>query len=362
MVVRAVIAALFVALGVADTALARQSRDLSSDARRAKEKTAAAQTGTRASRKNASIAGRVIDADGAAAEGARVAVYAVRDGAPAAVVGTAISSYDGRYEVAGLPAGLFVVGVTPQRIRGYGGDSRRLAAPAVETLYPGTTDRLKAQPVVVFDGLPTEGIDVWLEPAAQRYSISGRVFWPDGGTIENLVIEYGGPDNVHHGIWYVSDPGGLFTVEGASRGTYVLLARADTSKGPLIGIAATDVFNDSVQDVRVTLRQPGTIEGRLVIEGAAGPDPAALRLTPTQTLLTLSPLYPVAEATPDASGRFTMPQLLGEFTITVRGLPPGWRVRRVTRTGATLPDNQVTVLPGERVNGIEVVIASSTTP
>jgi hypothetical protein len=65
--------------------------------------------------------------------------------------------------------------------------------------------------------------------------------------VENLVIEHGGPDNVRHGIWYVSDPGGLFTVEGTSRGTYVLLARADTSQGPLMGIAATDVFTDSVR-------------------------------------------------------------------------------------------------------------------
>jgi hypothetical protein len=341
MVVRAVIAALVVAT--------------SSDA--------FGQTGTRASsRKSASIAGRVIHADGAAAESARIAVYAVREGAPAAVVGTAISSYDGRYEVTGLPAGRFVVGVTPQRIRGYGGDSRRPATPPVETLYPGTTDRMQAQPIVVFDGMPTEGIDVWLEPAAQRYSISGRVLWPDGVAVENVVIEYGGPDNVRHGIWYVSDPGGLFTVEGVSRGTYVLLARADTSNGPLLGIAATDVFNDSVQDLRLTLRQPGTIEGRLVIEGAAGPDPATLRLTPMQMLLTLSPVYPVVEATPDASGRFTLTQLLGEFTMTVRGLPPGWRVRRVTRSGAVLTDNSVTVLPGERVTGIEVVMASSATP
>ena len=340
MIIRAVIAALVVVFSLDATALDAQ---------------------TRTPRKGASIAGRVIHADGAAAEGARVAVYAVREGAPAAVVGTATSSYDGRYEVTGLPAGRFVVGVTPQRTR-FGGDSRRLATAVVETLYPGTTDRMKAQPVVVFDGTPTEGIDIWLEPAAQRYSISGRVFWPDGLPVENLVIEYGGADNVHHGIWYVSDPGGLFTLEGTSRGTYVLLARADTPKGPLIGIASTDVSNDSVQDVRIALRQPGTIEGRVVIEGAAGPDPATLRLTPVQMLLTLSPLYPVVEAAPDASGRFTMTPLLGEFTISVRGLPPGWRVRRVTRGSAALPDNQVTVLPGEQVNGIEVVIASSATP
>ena len=318
-----------------------------------------AQSSAGASRKNATIAGRIIHADGAAAEGARVAVYALREGAPAGVVGTATSSYDGRYEVTGLPAGRFVVGVTPQRIRGYGGDSRRLTSPPVETLYPGTIDRMKAQPIAVFDGTATEGIDIWLEPAAQRYSISGRVSWPDGVDIEKFVIEYGGPESVHRGIWYVTDPGGLFTVEGASRGTYILLARADTPQGPLIGIAATDISDDSIQDVRITLRPPGRIEGRIVIEGAGGPDPSSLRVTPTQALLTLSPLYPVTDATPDSAGRFAMPDLLGEYTIAVHGLPPGWRVRRVLRAGAASPGNHVSVLAGERVTGVDLVIGSA---
>jgi hypothetical protein len=65
--------------------------------------------------------------------------------------------------------------------------------------------------------------------------------------------------------------------------------------------------------------------------------------------------------TPDADGRFTIPELLGEFTLTVRGLPSGWRVRRVSRSGTALPDNRLTVLPGERVTAIEVAIASSAT-
>ena len=351
MIFRAMMAALLIVACAPDAAWASQSRGATT-----------ARNGTPAARKSASIAGRIIHADGTAAEGARIAIYAIREGAPAAVVGTATSSYDGRYEVTGLPAGQFAVGVTPQRTRAFGGDSRRLTTPAVETLYPGTTDRMQAQPVTVFDGVPTEGIDVWLEPVARRYSISGRVFWPDGTSIERFVIEYGGPEKVHHGVWYVTDPGGLFTVEGVSRGTYVLLARAETANGPLIGIASTDVSNDSVQDVRIALRQPGTIEGRLVIEGETGPDPATLRLTPVQSLLTLSPLYSVEEAIPDRSGRFTMSQLLGEFTIEVRGLPPGWRVRRVTRAGAALTNNHLTVTSGERVTGIEVMISSSAAP
>src|SRR5687768_1803381 len=345
MVVRAVAAAVLIAAGLEPAAVA-QRRD------------AAAAQSARAARKNGSIAGRVIHADGVAAEGARVAVYAMREGAPAGIVATATSAYDGRYQVNNLPAGEFAVGVTPQRIRGFGGDSRRLTSTPVETLYPGTTDRLKAEPVEVFDGTATEGIDVWLEPAARRYSISGRTLWPEGAPVERVVIEYGGSD-VHPGIWYVDDPGGLFTIEGASRGTYVLLARADTPNGPLMAIAATNVVNDSVHDVRLTLREPGSIEGQLVIEGTAGrPDPSTLRLTPVQARLTLSPLYPVADAAPDSTGRFTMPYLLGEFTIAVNGLPPGWRVRRVTRGGVILPEHRITVMGGERVTSIEVLVGN----
>jgi hypothetical protein len=315
-----------------------------------------AQRGARPISKHASIAGRVIHADGAAAEGARVAVYALREGAPASIVGTAVSAYDGRYEVGGLPAGEYAVGVTPQRLRGFGGDSRRLTSPPVETLYPGTTDRMKARPVTVFNGVATEGIDIWLEPAAQRYAISGRVTWPEGLDPTSLVIEFGGPDAVHKGIWYVHDPGGLFTIEGASRGTYVLLARGETHTGPLVGVAATDVFNDSVHDVRLALRSPGAIEGRLILEGGAPPDVGNLRITATQKLLTLSPLYPPDEAALNSAGQFTLPNLLGEYTLTVAGLPAGWRIRRVTRTGAALPDQRIAVPAGERVTGIEVVV------
>src|SRR5688500_19287600 len=75
--------------------------------------------------RTASIAGRIIHADGTAADGARVAVYAVREGAPAAIVGTTTSAHDGRYEVTGLPAGEFTIGVTPQKAGGFGGDSSR---------------------------------------------------------------------------------------------------------------------------------------------------------------------------------------------------------------------------------------------
>src|SRR4029079_8510245 len=127
-------------------------------------------------------------------------------------------------------------------------------------------------------------------------------------------------------------------------------------------LCAPEGSNDSGLDVRIVLRQPGSIEGRVVVEGNSGPEPAALRLIPTQTLLTLSPLYPVPEVTPEQNGRFSLSDLVGEFTIAVRGLPSGWRVRRVTHAGTVLPENRVTVRAEEHVTGVEVVITSSAAP
>lgn len=313
-----------------------------------------------AARRTASVAGRVIQTNGMAARNARIAIYAVREGAPAAVVGTATSSYDGRYEVTGLPAGTFLVGVTAQQVSGFGGAQRPATAP-IETFYPGVAVRSEAQPITVFEGVAAEGIDVWLAPAPQRFNISGRIFWPDDVELENLAIEYGGPGILRRGLWYVSDPGGLFTIEGVSQGTYVLLARADTAAGPLIGLASTDVTLGSVEDVRLTLRAPGSIEGRIVVDGAGPATLADARVSPVQTLLTLSPLYPVGEAPVASDGAFQLSHVLGEYTFEVHGLPAGWRVRRVQRGGTRLVNDRITVAPGERATGIEIVVGPGPT-
>ena len=327
--------------------------------------TVAAQNGTSASnrsaRRTASIAGRIITAEGAAADGARVVVYAAVEGAPGGIVGTATSSYDGRYEVMGLPAGTFFVGVTPLKASGFGGDLKRAPSLRVETLYPGVTDRDRAQPVTLFEGVPAEGIDVWLAPAPQRFALSGRVFWPEGANISNLTIEYGGPDAVRHGVWYIDDPGGLFAIDGIAQGTYVLLAYADTPTGRMMGLASTDVSLGSVEDIRLLLRSPGSIEGRVVVEGAAKALPAELRVAPVQMLLSLSPLYPALEAAVASDGHFQISDVMGEYTFNVHGLPDGWRVRRVLRNGIAQPNNKAAVAAGERVSGVEIVIGVGST-
>ena len=320
-----------------------------------------ASSASRTPRGTATIAGRIIHADGAAADGARIAVYAAVEDAPGAVVAMATSGYDGRYEVGGLQAGAYMIGVTPLKGGGFGGAVKRPATPPVETLYPGVIERDRAVAVTVFDGVPTEGIDVWLAPAPQRFSISGRIHWPEGVDVQRLTIEYGGPDAIRRGIWHVSDPGGLFTIDGVSHETYVLLTRGETATGPLIGLASTTVGAGSVEDVRITLRAPGAIEGRVVSEGDTRMPAAALRVVASQALLRLSPIYPDDAVTVADEGRFTIEHLAGEYVLRVEGLPAGWRVKRIVRNGVAAAGDRLSVAAGERVAGVEVVVGWGST-
>ncbi len=223
------------------------------------------------------------------------------------------------------------------------------------TLYPGVPATEPGGTVAVHEGLPTEGIDVWLMPAPQRFTVSGRVFWPDGFDVERVTIEYGGSEDVRSGVWYIDDPGGLFTLEGISRGTLMLLARAESSRGPLIGLAASDVLIGPVEEVRLQLSPPGSVSGRVIGERPLPPG-VAPRVALTHMLLTVSPLYPKEGAAIDAAGRFHIPHARGAYRIDVEGLPAGWRVRRVERNGIPLADGRLVVESEARIANLEITV------
>jgi hypothetical protein len=209
--------------------------------------------------------------------------------------------------------------------------------------------------VAVFENVPAEGIDIWLTPG-ERFTITGRVFWPEGAAVENITIEYANLSAQRSGLWTVPEPGDYFAISGVPTGLVMLMARADSDRGPLAGMLSTEVHVGGVDDVELTLRVPGTVEGRIVYEGDVPASNRPSRVALKQRLLPVSPLYPVPESTIGANGAFLIRHALGAYDVEVPDLPAGFRVVRVTQHGRALPESRVHVAAGETIGSLEVVV------
>jgi hypothetical protein len=313
--------------------------------------------------RQSSIAGRVAEPDGIPAPDVQV-FAAVRRGAGHVLLHDTrtVARWDGRYRIAGLPPGEYLVVVLP----GIATDQNRMRANAERrapesssatrpffepTLYPGVTRHESAETVTVLEGVPADGIDIWLTPG-ERHSIAGRVLWPEGTTVENIVIEYANLTAGRSGLWTVPEPGDLFRITGVPPGTVVLLARADSNRGPLAGVVSTAVNVDDVDDLELRLDTPGIVEGRIVYDANVPPGSRAKQVVLRQRLLPVSPLYPAPESPVSADGRFRMDGALGTYEFDVARL----RVVRVTQNGRELPHGQVRVALGESITDLEVLV------
>jgi hypothetical protein len=320
-------------------------------------------------RRTASVAGRIIRQDGSAAADVPVQL-AIRSGSSRLpLFETQVTSQpDGRYEIIGLPPGEYLVGArnTAMLVRqqisdltGAGQPARDAAAAAASnshmTWYPGVADSEPGTALTLYEGINAEGIDIWLAPA-RRFSVSGRVFWPVGVTVDSISIDYGDPTGTTAGTWTVSDPGGLFTLSGIAPGPLTLLGHAESDQGSLIGMASTDVTVDSVEDVRIVVDRPGIIAGRIAYEGNVPPSGRATSVVAVQKLLKVSALYPVPESVVGADGRFALAGLLGEYEFALAGLQSGLAIKKVTRNGRPLSTNRIGVAGGETIRDIEIVV------
>ena len=322
-------------------------------------------------RRSASIAGRVIRSDGAAAPGILVALAQRRGSIVVALHETQVTTtWDGRYTMSGVPPGDYLVMATGVARMSSAG-SLPTASPEqaafeinvtrpeefTPTLYPGVPATEVGATVTLLEGLATSGVDVWLAPA-RRFSISGRVIWPEEATVHDVTIEYGNPSDRRANIWTVSDPGGLFTIDAVAPGTVVLMASADSNRGLLMAVVSTDVRADNVEDVIVTLVPPARVEGRVAFPSdlPASSRPKTISLVPS--LLNVSALYAIPEAPIAEDGTFAVPNVLGEYEITMPGLTERLRVQSVSRGSAALPGNRIGVAAGEVVDRIVVTVGS----
>jgi hypothetical protein len=297
-----------------------------------------------------SIAGRIITPDGIPQPDADVvAVTRGPDGRLRHSRWHAHSAFDGRYEIAGLPPGRYLV-----LVRVVGADSAAEGRNQ-ETLYPGVAVSEPGAPVDVFAGVPTEGIDIWMQPEPRRFQLAGRAVDPKGRAIDHLVVEFGRPWGRASDVSTVSEPGGVFTLDKVTPGAIVMRARAESSGGPLVGVAASTLAIEFAQDVRIALQEPGRVRGQVV--AARGADlPSSLEVALVPTLLRPSALYPAEPATVAADGRFDAVGTLGEHEVEIRGLPAGWRVQRLLHQGARVESGRIWLAPGATLTDVRVEV------
>jgi hypothetical protein len=300
-----------------------------------------------------SIAGRVLRPDGIPQPEAEVVTATRgRDGRLQALQWRVRTASDGRYEIANLPAGRYLV-----LVRAPGSDGPMPGRP-LPTLFPGVPDTEPGTAIEVFPGVPVEGIDIWQLPSPRRFQVEGRVVDAEDRAVENVSIEFGRPRTRADGVWTVTEPGGLFTLTGIPPGPLVLRARADGPSGPLIGLASTELGLESVQDLRIVVREPARVRGRIRAMGNA-PLPDGLRVAIVPALLGPSALFPPDEAPVGADGQFEVSGGAGPHDVRVEGLPPGWRVLSVgpaARAQRATGPAGILLTAGATLEGHDVVV------
>jgi carboxypeptidase family protein len=316
-------------------------------------------------RRSATLAGRVVRPDGAAAPGIEVVLARRRGSELIAIDDThTTTAWDGRYEMHDLPPGEYLllasrIAPTPKHLSQTEQAAFEINGTRpddfIRTLYPGVPAAEAGAMITLLEGVVSDGVDLWLAPA-RRFSISGRVLAPDGVAVDRITIEYGHPADRRASVWTVSDPGGVFTIDGVAPGTVVLLATAESARGRLMGIASTDVRVGSVEDLSLRVETPGDVEGRVTFPGDLPASARSTRITLVPRLLHVSPLYSIPEATIDADGRFRLTNALGEYEIVIPDLARGLRITSVTRSGHTRAGNRIGVTAGETTAGVSVTV------
>lgn len=316
-------------------------------------------------RRSATLSGRVVRPDGAAAPGIDVALARRRGSELIAIADTrTTTAWDGRYEMHDLPPGQYLllasgIASTPKHLSQTEQAAFEINATRphdfIRTLYPGVPATDAGAMIRLLEGVVSDGVDLWLAPA-RRFSISGRVLAPDATAVDRVTIEYGNPADTRASVWTVSDPGGVFTIDGVAPGTVVLLATAESTRGRLMGIASTDVRVGGVEDLSLRLETPGEVEGRVTFPTDLPASSRSTRITLMPRLLRVSPLYSIPEATIEADGRFRLTNALGEYEIVIPDLARGLRITSVARSGNTLAGNRIGVTAGETTAGVSVTV------
>ena len=323
----------------------------------------------------ASIAGRVLDANGDPLDYAQVSVLRIpASGRVGRLATRASGSTDdrGEFRIGRLEAGTYLVQVTPRRqqpgemMMMPGATPPPPSPEPLPTYYPGALTLEQAQPITLEKGQSVTDIDIVLSEGVPGI-LNGVVTVANGAApgesnsyvnVRRIVSESMGLDNFSNGTGV--RPDGTFRLVLAP-GEYQIEARVTPRvNGPVrpedeqFGTAKVTVASGGEDSVTIAVGRGATATGRVIFEGTSPvpPSPGKARL----------PLY--SETGQCRSGEAT---IAADWTFRIEGLsgtcssPPmqmfgRWNLKAVLVNGENAAGESITFQPGQQIRNVQVIV------
>jgi hypothetical protein len=346
------------------------------------------------------ITGRVVDEYGQPAQGARVRAQMARtvngervlsDLPLAGAIFGEPADDRGVYRLYGLPAGEYVISVTP-RNQGMG-DIRRMTEQEIRAaeqavkqpqsalepeappptvgyatmFYPGVLTAAQASTVTVKAGEERQGVDIAVQ-FVRTTNVEGTVITPNGvrpEAVELLLLPRqtgggllgGGTGGV--AVFMAGGnrrigPDGKFSFTGVTPGPYTLTARFNQEGQGLWANADVDVDGELVSGISLSLQEGMTVSGRMAFE-AEGVDPPTLF---SRARLNLMPaegsgvMIGSSQTNVSSSGTFTMRGVVpGRYRVNANFSTPeaNWILKSAVIKGKDATDVPVEIGPGDNI-------------
>ncbi|MEK6286058.1 MAG: carboxypeptidase-like regulatory domain-containing protein [Acidobacteriota bacterium] len=333
-------------------------------------------------KKGAVITGAVTNSDGEPVVGVPISVILVRDGQGrpiGATFGQARFTDDrGVYRFFSLPAGTYIVAAA---LRTAGSLMQTPYGDDAPTYYPSST-RDTAAEVSLHDGAEATGIDIRYR-GERGYAVSGTI--ADASFTNSLVapvivLLIRASNDMLEAQAFVQPRAGerAFAFYGVPDGDYYLSARRGSSEsddGAISKRVPVKLRGRDVTGVGISLVPLGSIAGRMTLDVTTRNLKCETTPAPAieETLITVqtdetdssdpSSRFASGMNAPDSKGDFLFQGLrAGRYLLdTRRLLDEAWYVRAFTVPGPTntpldASRSGISVRPGQRINGIRVVL------
>lgn len=266
----------------------------------------------------------------------------------------------GQFRIYDIPPGMYYLMATP-RVFGMR-DENRIVYPPV--YFPGVLDPQEATKVKMVSGGELQGYDLTLFETT-GYQISGRVTLADGQPPRRVfVTAHKVPSS---GLLRPSSAEGTgaqgeFTLRGLIPGTYRLVAQERREDRFLTGSTVVEIGNQDVAGVTLPLGNGAELQGRVVLEGQSQPGSLTLlRVAAVPLGDTPGPGFRArgsADSNVQNDGTFLLKDLVeGPARIVLSRPPGGSYVKSIRAQGKDVTDSALDLHSGDRIQGIEIVIA-----